>query len=144
MLTPFVGTIVGTTVGETVGEALGETVGLAVGLTVGEALGLVLGLVLGLGDGEGEATITVPFRPVPWSSEYGKEPGDANGTGEDVAPGWIAPVSKLPSFAVAECAAVSLFIQITLPPAVTFTGSGEYPDEVMLTLWVGFGIAALC
>ena len=42
-----------------------------------------------------------------------------------ILPSSIVPVSKLPSSAVAVCGAASSFIQITLPPSCTLTGSGS-------------------
>jgi hypothetical protein len=44
---------------------------------------------------------------------------------ERLLPGPKTPVSKLPSFAVAECCACPLLAQVTLSPTETVTVTGE-------------------
>lgn len=48
-------------------------------------------------------------------------------------PGFITVVSQAPPTAVAECGAMSLFVQVIVSPTLTCTAFGRYEKVMMLT-----------
>jgi hypothetical protein len=60
---------------------------------------------------------------------YGNDPA-AGKVVLNLAPGAIAPEFHAPLFAVDVCAVLSLFVQVTVPPAATVTASGANASVV--------------
>lgn len=77
-----------------------------------------------------------------WNEQmYEKVPALSNVTVID-APGWMAPVSKLPAL-VAVCGCVLLFVQVTVVPTATVMSAGSNLKSPIETAFVAMGAAAV-
>jgi hypothetical protein len=90
-------------------------------------------------------TVTVPFIDGWIEQMYGNEPAFVN-VCEPLLSLLIVPVSKLPSFAVAVCGAMSRFVQVMVSPTCTDEAPGLNAKFLIVTPveTAAVTVAALC
>jgi hypothetical protein len=102
---------------------------------------VVVAVVRRLAGAVAQATVTEPAMKG-WNEQmYEKVPALANVTVID-APGWMAPVSKLPAL-VAVCGWVLLFVQVTVVPTGTVMSAGSNLKSPIETASAAIGAAAV-